>query len=200
MKRTYLIQRLKKPFTVKPQGALALLGDNPFAFGGGLRNGGLSGEAMDLLREVWRFDYMGAAEFEWGAVPEALRAIAQVAEKGGLDAWSFTIPLAEVEPSWEREAKKQKVSGEGTVYVLAPKEWAAEVEERITALAKERFNPKLKETTGLAGALRPFKEWETETCGWLELDNGFLFFTDAEMWSKTCALFGVEVRERVGSE
>ena len=198
MERTYLIQRLKRPINVKPQGALALLGDNPFAFGGGLLNGGVSAEAMDLIREVWRFDYMGAAEFEWGAVPEALQGL--VNRRKDLDAWSFTIPLDQIEPSWQKEAKAQEVSGEGTVYVLAPREWAPEVEQRITALAKERYNRDLKETTHLAGALRPFKDWETETCGWLELNNGFLFFTDEEMWAKASALFGVEVRDKVEAE
>ena len=200
MDRTFLIQRLKKPFDAKPKGALALLGDNPFAFGGGLRNGGLSSEAVSLLRDIWRFDYMGSAEFEFGAVPEGMEKIARAADAGDLDAWSFTIPLTKVEPSWEKEAKAEKVSGEGTIYVLAPREWAPEVEARITALAKKRYNGDLKETTGLAGALRPFKEWETETCGWLELNNGFLFFTDREMWEKTCTLFDVDERDKVDAE
>ena len=70
MKRTYLIQRLEKPRTLKIAGVE--LKDNPFSFGGGLRNGGLSKDATDLLRPLFSFDYMGAAEFEFGAVPEAL--------------------------------------------------------------------------------------------------------------------------------
>ena len=43
MKRSYLVQRLRKPR------GWELTKDNPFSFGGGLQNGGLSGEAMSLL-------------------------------------------------------------------------------------------------------------------------------------------------------
>jgi len=67
MRSIWLIQRLKKPYQSNGQG-LEKLGfkDNPFAFGVGLLNGGISPEAMDLTREIWRYDYMGSAEFEWG--------------------------------------------------------------------------------------------------------------------------------------
>jgi hypothetical protein len=30
------------------------------------------------------------------------------------------------------------------------------------------------------------------TCGWLELNNGFMFFTDRTMWEQTSNLFGIE--------
>ena len=62
MKRSYLIQRLLKPHDNVMLSA--------FAFGGGLVNGGFSKEAMNILKSVFSFDYMGSAEFEWGAVPE----------------------------------------------------------------------------------------------------------------------------------
>lgn len=69
MKREpYLIQRLKKPTN---NAAI-----NPFSFGGaGLVNGGFNKEALKLLNPIFSFDYMGAAEFEWGAVPESLKRI-----------------------------------------------------------------------------------------------------------------------------
>ncbi len=57
MRDSWLIQRLKPAYP----GLVQLWVDNPFAFGGGLRNGGLSGEAMNLLRGIFSFDYMGAA-------------------------------------------------------------------------------------------------------------------------------------------
>jgi hypothetical protein len=84
---SYLIQRLEEPW-----GGMAQFKDNPFSFGGGLRNGGLSQEAMDLIRGIWSFDYMGSAEFEFGAVPEALNAIANCTT---LEAFSFRPALRE---------------------------------------------------------------------------------------------------------
>jgi hypothetical protein len=33
---------------------------------------------------------------------------------------------------------------------------------------------------------------DERTCGWLELDNGFMFFTDKEMFDKAVVLFTPE--------
>lgn len=186
LERSWLVQRLEKPRGGPP---------NPFSFGGGLRNGGLSDEAMGLLRGVFSFDYMGAAEFEFGAVPEALQRIASSADS--LTAFSISIPLSEVAPDWRDD--RPAPDGDGTVYVLCPAEWATDVEARIREWAGEDFNRNLKESTRLRCALRPHSEWDGDVCGWLELNNGFLFFTDREMWEATAGLFGTSVpssRER----
>ncbi len=182
MQTTWLVQRLRKP-----RGH-----DNPFSFGGGLKNGGLSDEAMGLLRGIFSFDYMGAAEFEFGAVPAALRKIA----KSNLSAFSFAVPLSEVPKGW-RDKSGTQPKGTATVYVLCPAEFAEQITARINEWARDEF-PRLKERLGFTNALRPVAEWDSETCGWLELDNGFLFFTDQAMWQKACALFGVEAMEATG--
>lgn len=183
MHRSWLIQRLEKP---RNWGTTPFV-DNPFSFGGGMKNGGLSDEAMGLIRDIWSFDYMGAAEFEFGAVPKALQTIAAA----DLTAFAIAIPLAEVPANW-RDKTKEKPEGVCFIYVLCPQEWQDEVEQRIRELAAENY--RLKERTGLAAALRPVEDYDREKCGWLELDNGFLFFTDKEMWEKTCALFGVKAQ------
>lgn len=58
---SFLVQRLHKPAKW-----------SPFAFGGGLKNGGLSDEAVSVLESIFSPDYMGAAEYEFGVLPEAL--------------------------------------------------------------------------------------------------------------------------------
>lgn len=188
-RRSWLVQRLKEPRNLPPGHQLAPLLE-VFSFGGGLKNGGLSDEAMALVREVWSFDYMGAAEFEFGAVPEALSRIA----KGQPAASSFVIPLAEVAANW-RSKDKTTPEGDATIYVLAPKGWEDEIERRVRAWAADSHDDefRLKEPTRLSDALRPVEEWDSETCGWLEISNGFLFFSSREMWEKACALFGVDV-------
>lgn len=185
MTSSWLVQRLHKPHA----GFGQLGKDNPFSFGGGYRNGGLSPEAMDLLRNVWSFDYMGAAEFEFGAVPEALHRLA----KSALTGFSFTVPLADVPANW-RDKSKTKPKGEATIYVLCPAHHADEICNRINEWARTE-DVQLKEGLKLTTSLRPVETWDSETCGWLELDNGFLFFTDETMWENACALFGVAADE-----
>jgi hypothetical protein len=168
---SWLVQRLERPLPGD-----SLLGkDNPFSFGGGIKNGGLSDEAMKLLRGIFSFDYMGAAEFEWGAVPEALSKIA----RSDLVAFWFNVP-------------------DHTIFVLAPAEWRTEVEARIREFTRDYGDDyyHLKESTLLHQVLYEDdpkrREFYERYGGWLELNNGFLFFTDEEMWAKTCDLFEVE--------
>ena len=169
---TYLIQRLQKPAHWKVGDKTF---DNPFSFGGGLKNGGLSDKAMDLIRDIFSFDYMGSAEFEFGAVPQALRFIAeQAANKNLIDG--------------EISLGKDK-----TVYYLCPLEYADGVASRIRQLYRDEYKFQLKERCGLADYFNREDEWAKRTCGWLELDNGFMFFTDKDMFIKTCTLFGIQL-------
>lgn len=164
MKTSRLIQRLNPPRK----------SDNPFAFGGGMHNGGLSDDAMDLLRGIFSFDCMGAAEFEWGAVPKALDTIAQHGEQ--LTAWS-----SEVIPGQH-------------VYGICHEDHVADVIGRVSVWAHQRYPREHLEPIHLALVLDPGEDrYVPETCGWLELDNGFFFFTDKAMFEATARLFGVDV-------
>lgn len=178
MDRSWLVQRLNRPVGH----------DNPFSFGGGLKHGGLSDQAMDILRGVFSFDYMGAAEFEFGAVPEALQGLAKDAKQ--LIAFSFAIPIREVAPDWRD--KTPAPDGDVDVFVLCRKRDRDEVQARIRVWASEEYNRDLKEPTFLSSALRPSRDWHRDTAGWLELNNGFLFFADEDMWRACSAIFGVD--------
>lgn len=195
MHESNLIQRLKAPwFRTLPDGTRV---DNPFNFGGGLKNGGLSEDAMKLLRDIFSFDYMGAAEFEFGAVPDALSAIAKQADKGRITAFSFAVKDSDVGAIFVRRGENEKPPlVHDAIYVICAKDEAAEVERRIrlAAKGKEGYYRKpgdlsLKEPTHLAAVLRG--EEFAKTRGWLELDNGFFFFIDQDMWERTAKLFGV---------
>lgn len=148
MRKSYLIQRLNKPMAF----------DNPFSFGGGIRNGGLRDEVMDLLRGVFSFDYMGASEFEGGAVPAALSFIHAQAVDG------------------------QLVAGEHReVYYLAPATYEQDVKGVIDQLLTDERSMRLMERCGLAEALENRENAEESwhrSVGWLELDNGFFLFID----------------------
>ena len=169
---SWLIQRLQKPSTWNIAGKEI---DNPFSFGGGLKNGGLSDGAMDLIRGIFSFDYMGSAEFEFGAVPQALSFIAKQATKKNLVASSVSVGKDE------------------TVYYITPAEWEDGVIGRIKELRKKwGGNIRLKHGCGLDSYFDNDSEYAKRNVGWLELDNGFAFFVDKEMFIKFSALMGVE--------
>lgn len=199
MKRSQLVQRLKAPID-----DLDVFGDNPFINAGGVRNWGLSTEAMRLLKGIVILDYMGAAEFEWGAVPKGLTEVANHAEENALIGFVLYIPLAEVERTFFEE-ENDPPDGNGTVWVICRKEDAQEVSRRIRAWAaedndlhgKNSDDPQwsLKEPTLLNAALRPSPSWPSNICGWLELNNGFFFFTNEAMYDKVHKLFMGDEKE-----
>jgi len=164
MKDSYLIQRLHKSESWSIKGKVL---DNPFSFGGGLKNGGLTTKALDLLRDIFSFDYMGAAEFEFGAVPAALSFLT--------DQW----------------VKKNGVSGEiNGIYYVCPKPYEEEVKKRIEFFkAKQKYGYDTKSLVLLYESLQPDSfEYVKKNVGWLELDNGYAFFTDKEMFDKFITL------------
>lgn len=170
-KRTWLIQRLNRPYKNAKL--------NPFAFGGGYKNGGLSDEAMDLLNDVFSFDYMGAAEFEWGAVPKSLHAMGQYAYNGNL------------------EAKTYKV-GDEEVYVFANVGYANNMQKFLDDLANRKVET--KEATHFRWAMGLeegdyYKKTDCRTIGWLEIDNHFAFFTDRNVANNFAAIFDIEIKD-----
>lgn len=166
MKTTYLIQRLTKPREEI---------FNLFAFGGGLANGGMSKQAMTLLNTIFSFDYMGSAEFEFGAVPQAFTFLAKQANEGNLIAGRLI---------WKRKNSKEYV------YYICPKSYEEDVRARITVLRQAK-NVHLKEFCGLKEYFDKTDTWYKQIQGWLELDNGFMFFVDEDMFQKTKKLFGI---------
>lgn len=176
MKSTYLVQRLSKGHG----GAV----DNPFSFGGGFQNGGFNKEFMDVIRPIFEFDYMGSAEFEFGAVPEAMQFIVNQAREKNLDAG--IVLVGDNEP----------------VYVICPVPYVDEACRRIKQMRKGEL--RLKESTMLdryfeGGPWSKVKgkpdPSDQRICGWIEIDNGFMFFTDRNMWLQVCALFEITAKE-----
>lgn len=192
--RSWLVQRLNKPLAPSnPHSVLASL-EEAFSFGGGMRNGGLKGEAMDLIREIWSFDYMGATEYEWGIVPAALQRIVEHREQNDLIARSFEIKLSKVKKHWSDRTRKDP-EGSATVWLICHKDHSTDMEIRIRiwALGEHDRDFTLRDSIFLSDVLRPGKDAAAPyTRGWLELDNGALFFADQEMAEKAAALFAVE--------
>jgi hypothetical protein len=171
MRTSYLIQRLHKPVNNAVMGNLV----NAFSFGGGLVNGGLSKDAMKILRDICSFDYMGSSEFEWGAVPAALQFIAEQAGNKNIVVGELHFNTNEV------------------VYWIAPKEYKKEVKNRIMQLRKDEYAWQKQEHCGLKDYFDRTDEYGERNVGWIELDNGYAFFTDKDMAEKFFKLFGQEL-------
>jgi hypothetical protein len=168
MERTYLVQRLCKPHGKSLHSSLS--------FGGGLKNGGLSDEAMKILSEIFSFDYMGSSEFEWGAVPASFKAIAtNIGNYSTFQTEINNIPI----------------------HIIGPSEHQTEIIKTIHQLSKRELL--LKERSRLDWAVGLDKYAPKRMCdyiGWLELDNNYLFFTDKTAFTKTCELFGIKTNQQ----
>lgn len=205
MRDPYLIQSLEAPAKSDWHHKAAM------AFGGGMLQ--IGDEAWKLLRHLCSFHYMGAAEFEFGAIPRCLSEVARDADK--LVSFSFVIKSKDVPPNYNRghkiemmrraHNKKNKLLKEKgekvkrfkapvddsipdrTVYVLCRKEEESEAERIVRGVSKNQYQ--LKRGTGFREALDPVSEWDGDKLGWLNLDNGFFFFTDEKMWLGFTELF-----------
>lgn len=163
MKNTYLIQRLEKPY-----GHI-----NPFSFGGGYVNGGMSKEASEILKNIMSFDYMGAAEYEFGSLPKSLDNIA----KSKNEYVSFS----------------KEYNGKVPVYVICHSVMVEEIKRMLSELAKGKIQTKGFTNFRAAIGMDSFLTKEKcKTVGWLELNNDFFFFTDKKMFENVSALFEIK--------
>jgi hypothetical protein len=166
--RSWLVQRLNAPQVFHEKLGIQ---DNPFSFGGGLKNGGISKEGMDAIRNIFSFDYMGSSEFEWGIVPSCLSFLIENREK--IITGSLVIK-----------------EGKPTVYYLCHKAHAKDIQEHIKTLAAGNYRSKEFINLDIHFQKEPPK-WGLETVGWLDCSNGFMFFVDKDMWEKTLQLLGI---------
>lgn len=190
----WLIQRLNKPF-----GDARDLGSRIFAFGCGLRDGGVSPEAMKLLQEIFTFDYMGSAEFEFGEIPRTFQSMA--ISLADLSTASFEIDMGDVSfEDWEeRHFLKPKKGVKKTVYLLAKADHLEPAEKFIRTLIGEEQYRRFKEAPMFRTALLEPKDqkdaWSRRFQGWLDLNNKLFFFTSKDMFEKTRDLFLGPVKE-----
>lgn len=183
MKDTFLIQRLRKPPKAAYDAKLSRL------FGGNMLQ--IPAEMWDVLQTAFDIDYMGAAEYEFGRLPRSFHAFAEDHQK--LVAFSIHLTDAEIKrirvASLPKEATKeeaQKTALVKDVYVLCRASQRDEVVRRIKEFALEKTP--IKRGARFAEALCSAPE-QCPAYGWYELDNGFFFFIDKEMWERTTKLF-----------
>lgn len=135
----------------------------PFGAGG---KGGLDDLTLQDLDGVFDFDYMGAAEYEWGAVPNALSSLRACVKENRASYGSFlyrsTIPI----------------------YFICAVEDKKQVLGAIRRLLKGSAGTQAFHYTGIGEALGR-KAGPRDIAGWLDISNHFMFFSDKTMYTKT---------------
>lgn len=175
----YLIQRLQKPYKTENP----IFKDNPFSFGGGLVNGGLSKEAMNILREIWNYDYMGSSEFEWGAVPKSLQEIVK-------NISNYITGEVEVIGKYHDYRNNKELEKKAKVFYVCKKEDEKEVCQWIAKFANDKKRDyRTKESVNLAGTICE-QEYYKNNGGWHDIDNHYLFFTDKTMFENFSNVIG----------
>jgi hypothetical protein len=192
----WLIQRLQRPR--KSNGPLGDI-SRCFAFGGGLKDGGINKEAYELIEKLWRFDYMGSSEFEWGAVPAALKALYEYRKAMVLDGFilRLTGPAPELRdkrfPEYPEASKTQTKTAD--LMVLCHKAHRTNVIDTLERLTESDYcqEPRLKDP---AHAWRcTFGQPQADVIGGLELDSGWIYLTTeaADSCKGLQQLYGVEI-------
>jgi hypothetical protein len=200
---TYLIQALNKPRENK--GPFKV---NPFSFGGG--GSGLKNEDAAMLESIWSPEYMGAAEYEFGAFAQTLNAVYAYRRANLLIATVVDINgrIADKSPNSSWYSKGQQ-RARTSVFVICCKNHFDNIVKVLDSLINETKIPQpyggdaavhLKCGIRIWDALySPTHYWAEDSYhafgGGLELDNGWFVFTDVDMFRKTCALYGLEVPE-----
>lgn len=190
----YLIQRLQQ---VSKNRGPAALNPNAFSFGGGLKNGGLSDEAMSLFRELFRFDYMGAAEFEFGAIPKTFEHMAAKASTHELKFHTLRNVAANNKYTDYKTNPPTvtNIKTNSTIYLLCTDGILPITEEFIRAKAlKEHGGSETKERVGLCSTLaRIPAEYDNELVAWLDIDNHTFFTHDKNIAEHMAAIFNIKI-------
>lgn len=211
---TYLVQRLLK----RPDGeSCGMLDRLQLAFGGGTL--GLSEVAQKVANSIFRFDHMGAAEYEFGAVRETLAYIA--ATRADYAAWHFVIHGHTVKPAWWRKYGIDRLRNEELVQAkasgtkpprmtakhkasLAARLGAAPQDRTIYVVSHGAIDRALVqrliirvgdgEVITKGGArfdLDPEPGRMKAMAGWLDLDNNLAWFADKDTFERFVATFEI---------
>jgi hypothetical protein len=188
--RGWLLQRLRRPPRTDWDSRI----DRALSFGGG--GSGLSKEAWDILHKLFSFDYMGSAEYEFGAVPKMLEQFLK--DRKQLVASKFELKRSVCAPNTHRRwhVKKSKdlpdlPTKDVPIFVICRDGAQQAITDLVGKMAKDEH--RAKEYTSFLSAIDPIEEWDENTRGWMDLTDGFFIFIDEEMWKRTCETLEVKL-------
>jgi len=141
---------------------------SPFDFGVG--GSGLNQRSQAKISNIWNWGYMGAWEYENGSVERAISKIGQYITEGLV----FTGTV--------------EVGDNKLVHLLCEGTKEGEIEKRIKSIYNNEEEFHLKSPSFFKDSI---DHRNHSTIGWLELNNGFMFFKNKKAYNQTLDLFGI---------
>lgn len=178
MKNSYLIQRLKNQY----KQCRAEINDFDSVFEVGSKT--FSKDSIKLICSFVIFDYMGSAEFEFGAIPSAFKEMANQIDKYVAD--SFPVEYKFEDYNYDKK-NLCFYGGEKEIFYICEKSQEDEIKNRIKKWAITDIHREVKEDPYIQKSLA----LENNVVGWFEINNNFLFFQDKKMWDDMCTIFGL---------
>lgn len=130
---------------------------------------GYPDQMMFTLHQAFDFDYMDSPRFRSVPIPRALQFLATKIKLG------------------------QIVTGQTCfVYYICPTSYESQVRTVINRLLFYEKSFGLEKPCGLHEYFLTDIIIPTQAVGWLELDNGFMFFADLDMFESTKKLFEIK--------
>ncbi len=149
LKRTYLVQSLSrsKKFLI-----------NPFSFGGGLKNGGLSNKLINFISPLFSFDHIKAAEFEFGIVSKFFHIVMYNIKEYSLE--EFIINKA-------------------PLYIICNSDKRDLINKKVIELSNSAIQYKRETNLDIVlGLNNNYRKEDYDTIGWIELNNNFMIFLE----------------------
>lgn len=206
--RTRLVQRLHAPSGSVDQPLSPLTG--------------FTAHAREILRQLFTCDYMGSSDFEWGAIPKALKNMVDHKHKLDTDQMEIEVtpdPWAKRNAEGELERAKRSAgdemeeTGKNSDYfrkglTMAEAQLARIIDPKphpIYIIAPRKLMNYAKTFIAVEAAgnhrlhepthLRESfvgSSYNAKNIGWFELDNGFMFFSDWTMFDRVTQAFGLK--------
>lgn len=186
----YLVQRLLE----KPKNDRQALASKVWSFGGG--GSGMSDEAWEHIQEIVDIDYMGAAEFEFGAFPKCLTRI--INRRDEYSCWMLEFGDEQIKKgAWRRWTKKLKDGSKvppkpksSKVFVIGPSDQRPDVESLILRVGTGEAH--LKESACFDLDPNPDYARSKPPVGWLDIKNDVAWFLDEDTRDAFAAMIGVK--------
>lgn len=125
---------------------------------------GIADADVTGIDSVVRFDYMGSAEFEFGALPAALKELLP-----NLDAYKI-------------HSTEYKSQDGQALFLFCPDEMLEFVHAGLVLMTKDKRDggARLKERSKMFDALNPDKSWPVSINFWWDLNNNWFAALDEE--------------------
>jgi hypothetical protein len=172
MIKPYLVQRMNLPYSREVSKIAPSLAANLFV----LVDGRFRKEMWGILYSIFRYDYMGSAEFEFGAVPKSLVRMISL----GAGNTSKVLTLSCQVRNWKLAASSSQAINIG---YICKKEDEPDVRNLLCTLALDDWCG-LKEPLAFRYNLAKL-DGGFKTVGWHDIENDFMFFIDQRMF---CAM------------